>query len=122
MNKNKQTRSNSFLIGDELPWESGGEGIRRQVMGYDGQLMLVKVAFATGAVGTEHTHYHSQSTYVACGLFELNIDGEKKTLRQGDGYYIAPDIRHSCLCLEAGILIDCFSPVRADFLNAKSGD
>ncbi|MDR2362094.1 MAG: cupin domain-containing protein [Prevotellaceae bacterium] len=114
-----KTQSNLFLLENELPWESGGKGIRRQIMGYDGQLMLVKVAFETGATGAEHAHYHSQSTYVAAGIFELNIEGVKKILRKGDGYYIPPDVRHGCRCLEEGLLIDCFSPLRADFLNPK---
>ena len=79
--------------------------------------MRVKVVFEKGAVGTVHTHYHSQATYVASGKFELTIGGEKRILTTGDGYYVAPDELHGCVCLEAGILIDTFSPVRADFLG-----
>lgn len=86
-------------------------------MGYDGQLMMVKVVFEEGAVGTMHEHYHSQATYVASGKFELTIGEEKRILEAGDGYYVAPDVLHGCVCLEAGILIDTFSPMRADFLK-----
>jgi quercetin dioxygenase-like cupin family protein len=86
-------------------------------MGYDGQLMMVKVVFEEGAVGTMHEHYHSQATYVASGKFELTIGDEKRILEAGDGYYVAPDELHGCVCLEAGILIDTFSPMRADFLK-----
>ena len=46
-------------------------------MAYDGQLMMVKVQFETGAVGTPHTHYHSQATYVASGRFMLTIGEER---------------------------------------------
>ena len=46
-------------------------------MAYDGQLMMVKVKFDKGAVGTMHEHYHSQATYVVSGKFELTI-GDKK--------------------------------------------
>ena len=59
----------------------------------------------------------SQATYVASGKFELNIGGETRILEAGDGYYVAPDELHGCVCLEAGVLIDTFSPVRADFLG-----
>ena len=106
-----------FQIEKEMGWENPGPGIRRQIMGYDGQLMMVKVDFEKGAVGTIHEHYHSQATYVASGKFELTIGDEKKILVAGDGYYVAPDEPHGCVCLEAGILIDTFSPVRADFLG-----
>lgn len=100
-----------------MKWENPGPGITRQIMAYDGQLMMVKVNFEKGAVGTMHEHYHSQATYVASGKFELTIGGEKRILVAGDGYYVAPDELHGCVCLEAGILIDTFSPVRADFLG-----
>ena len=100
-----------------MGWENPGPGIKRQIMGYDGQLMMVKVVFEEGAVGAMHEHYHSQATYVVSGKFELTIGDERRILEAGDGYYVAPDELHGCVCLEAGILIDTFSPMRADFLK-----
>lgn len=112
-----KTKSEVFQIAKEMGWENPGLGIKRQIMGYDGQLMMVKVVFEEGAVGTMHEHYHSQATYVVSGKFELTIGEEKRILEAGDGYYVAPDVLHGCVCLEAGILIDTFSPMRADFLK-----
>lgn len=112
-----KTKSEVFQIAKEMGWENPGPGIKRQIMGYDGQLMMVKVVFEEGAVGTMHEHYHSQATYVASGKFELAIGEEKRILEAGDGYYVAPDVLHGCVCLEAGILIDTFSPMRTDFLK-----
>ena len=66
-----KTRSDTFQFEKELDWEKPAPGIRRQIMGYDGQLMMVKVEFEKGAVGSMHQHYHSQATYVASGKFEL---------------------------------------------------
>ena len=116
-----KTRSDAFLFEKELDWEKPAPRIRRQIMGYDGQLMMVKVEFEKGAVGSMHQHYHSQATYVASGKFELTIGDRKEILSTGDGYYVEPDQPHGCVCLEAGVLIDTFSPVRADFLNIISG-
>ena len=99
-----------------MNWENPGPGIRRQIMAYDGQLMMVKVDFEKGAIGTPHTHYHSQTSLVVSGKFEVTIAGETKVLSTGDGYYVAPDQLHGCVCLEAGVLIDTFSPMRQDFL------
>ena len=112
-----KTRSEVFQFEKELKWEQPAPGIRRQIMGYDGKLMMVKVEFEKGAVGTLHEHYHSQATYVASGKFELTIGDRKEILSTGDGYYVAPDEPHGCVCLEAGVLIDTFSPMRADFLE-----
>ena len=114
-----KTRSKVYQLENELKWETVGEGIRRQIMGYDGQLMIVRVEFQKGGTGNLHAHYHSQATYVASGVFELTINGEKQILKAGEGYYVEPDAIHGCVCLEAGVLIDCFSPIRADFLPAK---
>lgn len=112
-----KTKSEVFQIEKEMGWESPAPGIKRQIMGYDGQLMMVKVAFEKGAIGTLHEHYHSQATYVVSGKFELTIGDEKRILVAGDGYYVAPDELHGCICLEKGVLIDTFSPMRADFLK-----
>ena len=111
-----KTRSDIFQIESEIEWQNPAPGIQRQIMAYDGQLMMVKVKFEKGAVGTPDTHYHSQATYVASGRVELEIGGEKRILSAGDGYYVEPDELHGCVCLEPGILIDTFSPMRADFL------
>lgn len=112
-----KTKSAEFVYAKDVKWENPAPGIQRQVMAYDGQIMLVKVCFEKGAVGTPHEHYHSQATYVASGKFELQIGEEKKILCGGDAYYIEPDKLHGCVCLEEGILIDVFSPMRADFLS-----
>ena len=109
-----KTCSETYQFEKDLKWENPAPGVNRQ---YDGQLMMVKVKFDKGAVGTMHEHYHSQATYVVSGKFELTIGDKKEILSAGDGYYVAPDELHGCVCLEAGILIDTFSPVRADFLN-----
>lgn len=112
-----KTKSEVFVLEENTIWESVGEGVSRQILAYDGQLMIVKVKFEKNAIGSEHAHYHSQSTYVASGVFEFQVDDEKQIVKAGDGIYIAPDVKHGVVCLEAGILIDAFSPMRADFLK-----
>ncbi|MEM6631506.1 MAG: cupin domain-containing protein [Bacteroidota bacterium] len=106
-----------FFFGDTTPWEEVGPGLKRQMMGYDGKIMLVKVAFEVGAVGNLHEHYHSQVTYVESGEFEMTIGDQIKTIKAGDSYYIPPHIRHGCVCKKKGVLIDVFSPAREDFLS-----
>jgi quercetin dioxygenase-like cupin family protein len=111
------TKSENFLIGAELPVVEVDGGLTRKLMGYDGQLMLLEVKFKTGSIGYQHQHFHSQSSYIASGVFEVTINGEKKILRQGDGFYVEPDVIHGAVCLEEGIIIDTFSPMRLDFIK-----
>ncbi|MFT4092839.1 MAG: cupin domain-containing protein [Niabella sp.] len=110
-------QSNLFQIEAEIPWENLNNGIQRQVYGYDDQIMLVKAKFEAGAVGALHQHPHTQVTYVESGVFELTIGDEKKIIKKGDGYYVPPHVVHGCVCKEAGLLIDVFSPHREDFLK-----
>ena len=110
------TKSENFLMGAELPVVEVDGGLTRKLMGYDGQLMLLEVKFKTGGIGYQHQHFHSQSSYIASGVFEVTINGLTKTLRQGDGFYVEPDALHGAVCLEEGIIIDVFSPMRQDFL------
>jgi len=110
--------SKEFLFGKDIAWEEVGPGLKRQIMGYDDKIMLVKVDFQVGAVGQLHEHYHSQVTYVESGAFEMTIGDEVKVIRGGDSYYIPPHVMHGCTCIEAGVLIDVFSPHREDFMDS----
>jgi quercetin dioxygenase-like cupin family protein len=106
-----------FIENKEIPWEEVGNGIRRKIMSYDDNLMLVIVEFQKGGIGTIHQHYHSQITHVHSGKFEVEINGQKKVLSTGDVFYAPPNVPHGAVCLDAGILIDVFSPMREDFIN-----
>lgn len=111
-----QKESANFQFEDEIAWQYPDKGVSRQIMAYNDDIMMVKVKFETGAIGTPHTHPHSQATYIVSGIFEFTTDGETKTVKAGDGVYIKPSVLHGCKCIEAGLLIDTFSPIRADFL------
>jgi quercetin dioxygenase-like cupin family protein len=109
---------NKTLVRDEeIAWEVVEPKIRRKIMAYNPELMLVKVAFEAGGVGVLHHHPHLQMSYVASGAFEITIAGESKILRGGDVYAVPSEAVHGAVCLEDGILVDVFSPMRADFLK-----
>lgn len=106
-----------FFIEKNTEWQAAGEGITRQFIGYNTQLMVVKVTFEKGAIGVLHSHFHTQGTYVASGKFKITINGEDRILETGDGFFVPPNAIHGAECLEAGMLIDSFTPIREDFLN-----
>lgn len=111
--------SKKFIEMDAVEEEPVAPGVKRRVMGYNEQLMVVRVTFEKGSEGYVHSHFHSQVAYVESGKFEVMIDGEKKVLSGGDCFYVPPNEEHGAMCLESGVLIDIFSPVRADFLGDK---
>jgi quercetin dioxygenase-like cupin family protein len=106
-----------FIENNDLEWEEVSPGMKRKIMAYDERLMVVKVAFEKDAVGVLHQHHHTQITHIESGVFEVEVSGEKKILKAGDAFYIPPNALHGAVCLEQGILIDVFSPMREDFVN-----
>ena len=106
-----------FYFGKAIPVEAVAEGVSRQILGYDEQMMMVKVMFEKDAVGAAHTHPHEQVTYIVSGRYAFTNDGETREVAPGDSLYFAPNAPHSTLCLEAGELIDVFTPCRKDFLR-----
>ncbi len=111
------TETENFIFAEGKEWEPAGEGVVRQIMGYNDDIMVVKVKFQKGGIGAMHHHPHTQVTYVESGKFEFTINGVKKIVSAGDCLYKEPNVEHGCVCLEEGMLIDSFSPMRADFLN-----
>ena len=109
-------QSKSFFVTSNEKFYPAGEGITRRIMGYDESIMMVECSFEKGAIGALHVHPHVQTSYIASGKFEVTIGDEKNILHAGDGFYVAPDVSHGCLCIEAGSIIDIFNPVRKDFL------
>jgi quercetin dioxygenase-like cupin family protein len=108
-----------FIDSRDIPWEEMGPGVKRKIMAWDDRLMLVRVQFEKDGIGSLHDHPHSQITHVESGKFEVEIAGEKKILSAGDAFYIPPNVLHGAVCIEAGVLIDVFSPMREDFFNSN---
>jgi len=109
--------SDNFIFAADTPWQDAGGGSVRQILGYNDDIMMVKVKFRKGDVGAMHSHPHSQVTYVAEGKFEFTVGDRTMIVEAGDALFKQPDIVHGCRCLEDGVLIDCFSPKREDFLK-----
>jgi quercetin dioxygenase-like cupin family protein len=115
--KSSKVSGSIFQLGQKIKEEDLGNGLRRQIFGYNDQVMMVKVLFKQGAIGLLHEHYHTQVTYVESGSFEVTIGADKKILNKGDGFFVPPYTVHGCECLEEGTLIDVFTPYREDFIT-----
>jgi quercetin dioxygenase-like cupin family protein len=109
-----------FIEFSRVRWEDVGAGIRRKVMAYGDQLMAVYVEFQRGAIGALHRHPHLQITYIQSGSLTVHIGDEHRVLRGGDFYYIPADVEHGVDALEDSVLIDFFTPMRAEFVPAQT--
>lgn len=105
-----------FIEDAGMDWDDLGGGVRRKIMAYDDRVMLVKVAFEAGSIGTIHQHPHTQISHIQEGVFEVEIGGKKQVLKAGDAFFAPPNTDHGVRCLEKGVLVDVFSPIREDFI------
>lgn len=106
-----------FVLNGQNPEQEMAPGIMRQVLGHDPHLMMVRVTFTRGATAAVHAHPHRQVTYIESGTFEATLDGTTRHLGPGDCYFVLPNVRHGVVALDAGVLIDVFTPAREEFLG-----
>lgn len=102
---------------DVTPIPLGG-GTERRILAYGDDLMAVEVAFEAGSEGAPHTHPHTQLSYVLSGSFRYTVEDESVILNPGDSVVVPGNLVHGTACLEAGVLLDVFTPKRDDFLNS----
>jgi len=106
-----------FIFNKDHEWENAGEGVRRKILGYEKDIMLVAVEFKKGAVGYLHKHPHKQISHIIKGSFEVSINNEKKIMKAGDVFLVMPNLEHGVVALEEdSMLTDVFSPYREDFI------
>ena len=104
-------------IHDERPLIDLGGGTTRRILTWNEDMMAVEVAFETGSVGSVHTHPHTQCSYVLSGKFSYSVEGEAVELNPGDSITVPSGLPHGTVCLEKGVLLDVFTPMREDFLK-----
>ncbi|WP_435310234.1 cupin domain-containing protein [Primorskyibacter sedentarius] len=106
---------NYFPAAENKLFDAGG-GLTRKVAAFNDNVMCVEVHFETGTVAARHHHPHEQITYVISGKFEFTVGDDTYIVSAGDSLYKQPNIEHGATCLEAGTLLDIFTPHREDFL------
>lgn len=109
-------KNEPFAHDADLAWEPAGEGVTRKVLTYRDEIMMVRVRFATGAVGPAHSHPHIQCSLVESGVFDITIAGRTERLVAGDSFTVPPDAIHGAVNIQAGTLVDVFTPMRQDFV------
>ena len=78
--------------------------------------MCVENTFETGGVGAMHCHPHTQITYIVSGRYRFTIGDETREVGPGDTLLKQNGVMHGCVCLEGGVMLDFFTPMREDFV------
>lgn len=114
-----ERKGNNWCFNNDIADEETVPGISRKVLAFCDEAMCVENCFEVGAISSMHHHPHTQITYVAKGVFKFTIGEETRVVRAGDALLKQNDIMHGCECLEEGILVDFFTPMREDFVKKK---
>ena len=96
------------------------EGVERR-LAHTENLMIVVVDFYDGPKeepDPPHSHPHEQVSYVAEGEILFLLDGQQTRLGPGDVFLVPSGRPHSIQQLTEHVrLVDCFTPIREDFLK-----
>ena len=106
----------NVIYNNDVPLKDLGGGVSRKVLAHSPEMMVVEVRFEKGGIGAVHTHPHIQCTYIKSGSFRFSIGDEYAVVSEGDTIAFPANLPHGTVCLEAGIVVDIFTPQREDFL------
>ena len=110
-------KGQTFIRAANGLWDDMGGGVRRKILAHDDAIMLVHVRFETGAVGPPHSHPHLQCTLVESGVFDVTIGGVTQRLEAGDSFFVPSNVLHGVVAIQAGKLVDSFTPMRQEFID-----
>ena len=104
-----------FYNADHFARKDVLKGIRVGSIHLD-NLMLTHFIFEAGAVVPPHAHPHEQITFLVSGEMEFTFKGETRRIRAGEGCAVPPHETHSVRALTDAVAIDCWHPVREDYI------
>lgn len=93
-------------ISDDIILKELGSGEKLTVLHWD---------MADKSTVPEHQHPEEQFGYVIKGGFEMVIGDQASVLKEGDCYFIPPNVPHNFMAIGDTEAIDVFSPVRKNF-------
>ena len=100
------------------PWKSAEPGVTRRLVAAGDKTMAMEVRFERGAEGARHSHPHEQLSRLLAGRMTFYLGEDEKELNAGDMIVIPGGLEHGVLALEQSLLLDVFSPLREDLLEA----
>jgi len=79
--------------------------------------MLGFVYLKKGCIVPAHKHVSEQITLILEGAMEFTTQGKKIVVNKDEMLVIPPNVEHAAVALEDTLDLDCFSPLREDWLT-----
>jgi len=92
-------------------------GIFRRTLVYNDQLMLCHFTLTKGATIPLHNHKAVQNGYVIKGKVKFIKESLSFIAEAGCGYCFDSEERHGAEILENSEFIECFSPLRNEYID-----
>ena len=106
-----------FFDFEDMEWTEIPPTARRKVV-HEGDLMFALFELRPGPEMRLHRHPHTQMATLLQGRIEATVGDEKRVLEPMEGYCVPANAAHGVRVLsdEPALVLDCFTPVREDFL------
>lgn len=108
--------SNRTVVKKENAKQRNFKGVDLDSLAVGEKSMVTKMNYIVGNYAAEHTHPQEQCGYVISGKYLMTIEENEFILETGDSYAVPGNTVHSFKVLEAGEVIDVFTPHREDYL------
>lgn len=108
--------NNRIVVKKEDAKKRTFKGVHLDSLAVGEKSMVTKMNYVVGNYATEHTHPHEQCGYVISGKYIMTVEKSEFILEAGDSYAVPGNVPHSFKVLEAGEVVDVFTPHRKDYL------
>lgn len=92
------------------------KGVNFELLSMGKKSMITKMNYKAGNKVPSHNHPNEQAGYVVSGKIRIMFADKDQILTHGDSYVIPENINHSVEVIEAGEVIDVFTPPRNDYI------
>ena len=98
--------------------ENLNPSIERRYISTD-QMTIARFQLKKGIVVPTHQHPNEQIANTLKGALKFTLGGREVTVRAGETLLIPPNLPHSAEVMEDSVVLDVFTPPRADWHEQK---
>jgi quercetin dioxygenase-like cupin family protein len=81
------------------------------------KMLQCEIFFEKEADVPVHELHQDLTAYLVSGFLQLSINEKSYRAEPGDSWYVPKMVKHSTLALEDSMVIEVYSPKRADYLD-----
>ena len=92
------------------------KGVEFELLSSGQKSMITKMNYKTSDFVPFHKHPNEQAGYVISGKIRIQFANYDQVIFAGDSYVIPENVNHRIEVIDAGEVIDVFTPPREDYM------